>query len=77
MDPRQCCAYADMEIGTAHYYELGPDCSGPAAVVCRCPDCQSLAAELDRTLTPAMERMQVHAEADAAIDAVRGRRRTR
>lgn len=34
--------FGEAEQATRHYYELGPDCSGPNQVICECNKCKGL-----------------------------------
>lgn len=47
---RAFLVFSEAEQGTAHYYELGPDCSGPNQVVCRCERCKRLMGHRDPDL---------------------------
>lgn len=40
MSVRNYLVFSQAELATQHYYELGPDCSGPNQVVCLCEKCK-------------------------------------
>ncbi len=58
ISPQNYLVFVEAERATDWWHELGEDCSGPNVVVCRCPECQRLISDIDKTPLPGRNPLQ-------------------